>query len=639
MRSRHVNFLEHAGTRGTVTRIVLLLFTVPIIVLSAMSPACSESVRVEWGDGSDSITVSSGGEWQRGNVVDESGAKEVLYRREWLNDNGELTSWYDVESGKLGHSFRRDPSTCRVKITPLADDGGGDEVSFTPPGSGTDTALDSFAAPLSEQFTIIPPRVNIPDGEGGYRLSEGALEDVANEFKAVWDFPDDTRLGTPYRYEQLGITWRFTSPTHLEPRDYSGWSVSADMFRVPSSGPDTYHTDPFRSFVCLRLDYSREENRDSFRGADGQLKEIKVFKPWFHQTEPVPVMVQDTTPPSHTGCNLEVAQQDERSTRIRFSGQPISAIEVVVKDNNPNLSPEVNRVRSTVSLTAVPGSDDVLCGPFAVHFDPARPDDHMVKLAGSGTDENEYYSLTMMRNTPDMAQGDEEWQFPLHYRGRLYPVLETYDGACPEPAVRQMRPLWIIDPVRPNLFIQITDGRRVDITVPGQVPAGSGSGFNEPGEIQAINAVFDENSQDWQYTIPDKVFFENTRLFFKVYARDNISRAGVVDPVPQGHIASLQTSFDRGRTWKNLQSQPGAGEWESWLVSSTFERIFRKKDEQVTVIVRAEDMAAEPESSLAGSDTDGSADMTALQPNVRVLWVTFTISDTHMVRESLKQTE
>ncbi len=636
--NRNGNLTGNVSDGRVHMRTVLLFFTVLFIVLGALSPTLAENVRVDWGDSSDPITVAPGGEWHRGSVVDESGAKEVLYRREWLNDRGELTSWYDVESGKLGHSFSRDPSTCRVKITPLSGDGrGGDEVSFTPPGSGADTALDSFTAPLSEQFTIIPPRVRIPDGDGGFMLSEGALEDVANEFKSVWDSPDDTRLGSPYRYEQMGVTWWFSSPTHPELLELNGWSVSADLFRVPSSGADTYLSDPFRSFFSLRLDYSREENRDSFRGADGQLKEIKVFKPWFHQTEPVPVMVYDTTPPPQTGCNLEVDLQDERSPRIRFSGQPITGIEVAVKDNNPNLSPEVNRVRSTVSLLPSPGSGDVLCGPFSVRFDQTRSDMHTVRLVGSGTDERGYYSLTLMRNTPDMAGDGEIWQFPLHYRGRLYPVMETYDGACEEPALRQMRPLWIIDPVRPNVFLRITDNRRVDVTVPGQVPAGSGQGLSDPSEIQAINTSFEENSQDWQYTIPDQVFFENTRLFFRAYVRDNIGRVGEVDPVPDGHIASVQISLDRGRNWKSLAAQPGTGEWDGWLVSGAFERIFREKNERVTVVVRVEDMAAVPEASLPGSSTgDASADMTAFQPNVRLLWVTFGISDTHMVRESLK---
>ncbi|PKK89809.1 MAG: hypothetical protein CVV64_12345 [Candidatus Wallbacteria bacterium HGW-Wallbacteria-1] len=596
---------------------ILFLIIFAAISLTPSFPvlAALKKMVIDWGDGT-TTKVDSSGKWLQKPIEDVKGKRNILYRDDWMTDDGEVHTWYDPQTG-INHVYRtKDPSKCTVKQTHYFDDGEEAETEFTPPETNTafNVVGDGSTVDSSERFTLFSPKTSVDTEDGTKQLDGAAYEAAPTIFEAGFSYPPD-KDSSKVHYTLMDVDWEFIPPAGFDKKKEKGNGITYDGFVIPSSGIDTFETDKFKSSVQYRLLYAREEERSQPDGPDGTSQNVTVSKTIAISSPEVPVRIIDLKEPSNVDIQLP-----EKA----FSGAFLETLDVKIKDNNPNLTIENSNMKCKLTFT-----------PTGVVEIPDAPDTSLIELAkdnmvsvtqfGEGKEKAEdYWSETLFRK-------EKAARVPLYFRGVLLPVVEADDGLgnSTGEVEKTDKAMAIFDDRLPNLVLEISSG----VGPTRYVPAGSGDVGGGEADLAGAsqrNGEFMDQQTDWTYSIDAPLISEDTRMTFRIVAWDNIRRVQLNSALQDCHIKAVAYRFSSGSSasqeFRQVSFTPNTPQ-QHFVTTVPFSNMWRSPEKNVSLVIQVADQA----------DQDyGQSIPSAPAPNTRTLTINFDVVDTLQSRSTIR---
>lgn len=524
---------------------IFFLFEIIFIVLPLTASQSKElkTITLKWGDGN-KCEISKNQKWLQKPIVDSKGTRNILYLEDWLDDQGDLHTWYDPETG-INHVYQtKNPSECTIKQTHEYTNGDEEKTNFTPPDTGTNFNVISEGSTVSqnERFAIyLPPDTRVILETGEKEANGNAWEGSPIRYLAKFDFPPD-KDSSKVRYTINDCAWRFIPPSGFEEKKYNGFDVIYSGFYIPSSGDDTYETDKYKSQVECRLIYSREEDSAEPDGPDGSSQKVVVSRTYSYQTVPSSIRVIDKQPPSDVKVSIP--------SQV-FAGSVLTDLNITVKDNNPNITVDNSQMSGTLTFNP-PGIFEVEGQENSnITFDYESIAE--VKDFGSGDKPEKYWSESRF-----VKNGGGK--FPFYFRGKLTPITAVDDGYGNSTGEQEKpeQTISVIDNLLPNMLLKVSANNIIGAKYfPGKT-GDSGTGESDLGEAMKRNPDYSDNEQEWMYKISKSIFTEDTRLTFQIVAWDNIRRVQLNSDLGDAHIKNIQYAFfnsglDIDGQWQDME--------------------------------------------------------------------------------------
>jgi hypothetical protein len=573
-------------------------------------------ITLNWGDGT-KCTISKNQKWINKPIVDSKGKRNILYQKDWLDDNGDLHTWYDPETG-IHHVYKnKNPKDCTIEQSHKYSDGTKEKTTFSPPdtGSSLNVIAEGTTVPANERFKLYTPpdtRVILEDGE---KDTQGqAWENALIRYIAKFDFPPD-KTSSNIHYTINNCSWRFIPPAGFKEKSHNGFDVVYSGFAIPSSGPETFENDKYPSKIECRLIYSREEQTAEPNGPDGRSQNVMISRTYSYQTAPFCIRVADKKAPHEVTIDIP--------SRV-YAGSALKNLKIRVKDNNPNIT--VNNSEMSGTLTFNPPGIFEVPGQETSNITFNYENLVLVKDFGSGDKADKYWSESeFVKN--------EGGRFPFYFRGTLVPVTEVNDGYQNSTGETEKteQAISVLDNLLPNILLKVKATNLVKERYFPGCHGDFGPGETDLAAAMQKNQDFSDTQGEWVYKIDNGMLTEDARITFQVIAWDNIRRVQLNSALGDAHIKNIEYAFfnsglDNDGVWENagFNIHPDNNHG---VITYPLTQLWRRPRKNVQLKIRVTDNA----------DYNYEESGAAAQPfNQRTLTLIFDITDTRQHRSTIE---